>query len=297
MYLALFRMNFATITMPPNVFPSHSKSLRHCLIAADIAITRFIVDVKLLVRAGVEADTSAALSSEDGALKAAAERRLDQLSIWLESPEPLGYGEDTYVPLLRAINQPNAATRLPLGNAQSMSTIELASLLYSMGKQVSPQIVQAPIYSKGSFLPVLKVAIIYISQRALASGRDDPEMYITRVLAMILDNHKVHHIPWSPPPLPNARPGRQVRKPLFNWWRSTSKSLETGHTAAMQVLQMDETEDLLLRNVAVSAQRNDVTAAWTMSDHSIDGIHMYLAKQILPDDFKIANASLSHTES
>lgn len=291
MYYAAFRMSYATITLPPHAFKGHDKSMRYCLIAADIAITRFIVDVKLLVREGVEADTKAALVSHDAVQIEAAQKRLDNLHLWLASLEPLGYHQDSYIPLLRAINNPGDPIILPLGRPDAMSSLELAALLYSMAKPTSPTRVEAPVYSKGSFLPVLKTALKYIAARLIGTASLGAEQDATRILATVLAKHHIHHVPWSPPPVPNT-PGRNSSKPVFNYWRSTGKGVEEGQAAAIQVLEIAEQEHLAVRGVATTAMRLDTTAAWSIDELTIGGLHEYLDKQVFPDDCSIDNASL-----
>jgi hypothetical protein len=291
MYYAAFRMNYATVTLPPHAFKGHSKSMRFCLIAAEIAITRFIVDVKVLVREGLEADTRAGLASHDAVEKEAAQKRLDNLHLWLASLEPLSFEQDAYIPLLRAINQPGSPVILPLGRPDAMSTLELAALLYSMAKPTAPKRVEAPIYSKGSFLPVLKTALKFIADRLVGTASVGAEQDTTRILATVLDKHHIHHVPWSSPPVPNT-PGRNSSKPVFNYWRSTGKGVEQGQAAAIQVLDIEEQEELAVRDVATTAKRLDTKASWSIDELTIGSLQDYLDKQVFPDDCSIDNASL-----
>jgi hypothetical protein len=173
-----------------------------------------------------------------------------------------------------------------------MSMLELAALLYSMAKPTSPKRVEAPIYSKGSFLPVLKTALKYIAARSDGLAGLGVEQDTIRILANVLDKHHIHHVPWAPPPpVPNT-PGRNSWKPVFNYWRSTGKAAAAGQTAAIQVLEIEEQEELAVRNVATNAKRLDTTASWNIDELTIGGLPEYLDKQVFPDDCSIDNASL-----
>lgn len=277
------------ISLDPTMFPSHPTNTRYCLASAHIAVQRFLADTKNLVRDGVEADTEDALNSADDAAKDSAISRRTSLRAWLKSSQPLGYGEDTYVPLLRAINPPGAVVRLPV-DAEPMSTSELASLFYAMGKANSPKPVQAPIWAKGSFLTILRVAIKFISDRC--QNPNDRATFTAKIFAAVLDHNKVHHVPWTPPPPPGKHRGRRARAPVYNWWRNTGKTTESGQTAAMQVLEHDELEHVMITQSAQKSRIRDATADWSIGSQTIGNIHKFLAKQSLPQDWTLHQATL-----
>jgi hypothetical protein len=289
-YLAYFKMKFAMVSLDPSTFPSHPIHTRYCLASANIAVLRFIADTKNLVKDGVEADIATALTAADEGAAENAEYRRSHLRTWLKSSEPLGYGEDAFVPLIRAVIPPGGVIRLPTDNTTPMSTLELAALLYDMGKPDSPSQVQAPVVAKGSFLTVLRVAIKFISARCQAPH--DRATFVQKILATVLDFHKVHHVPWSPPPPAGAQRGRRYRAPVFSQWRSTGKVLESGRSAMMEVLEHDELEDIMITQTAQRSQMQNASAEWTMGEQSIGHIYKLLGKQSLPSDWKLHHATL-----
>ena len=281
------------VTLPRHIFHKHTPNNRYCLVVADIAVRRFIVDTKVMVRDGILHENQAISDGEASPLQEAALRRIDNMDLWLKSEEPLSYAEDAYLPLLRCLNRPKMALALPLGNDQSMSTLELASTLFHMAKPDNPKQRQAPISNKGSFLAVLKVAIGLILQRATPSDSTSPEKYTISILGSALDFHKIHHIPWSTP-LVLGSTGRPNRKAVYNFWRSTGKTIESGQTAVMQVLQTDEREEVELRDITKLAEKSDATADWDAISLSVSEFTKFLHKQCLPEDCSTLAATISN---
>jgi hypothetical protein len=288
----MFTMKFAMITLPPHIFQKHNLNNRYCLVVADIAVRRFIVDTKVMVRDGILHENQAASDADASPLQQAAERRIDNMELWLKSEEPLSYAEDAYLPLLRCFNKPQTALALPLGNNQSMSTLELATLMFHMAKPDNPKQRQAPISNKGSFLTILKVAVGLILERATHTDTTSSAKYAVHILGTILDFHKIHHVPWSTPSLPGST-GRPNRKAVHNFWRSTGKKIESGQTAVMQVLLSDERDEIEVRDIAKQAETSDATADWEAIGLSISEFTKYIHKQCLPKDCSTSVATIS----
>jgi len=288
----MFTMKFAMITLPPHIFQKHNPNNRYCLVVADIAIRRFIVDTKVMVRDGILRENQAASDGDASPLQQAAERRIKNMELWLKSEEPLSYAEDAFLPLLRCLNQPQTALALPLGNNQSMSILELAALMFHMAKQDNPTQRQAPVSNKGSFLTILQVAVRLILERATPTDTMSSDKFAIRILGAILDFHKIHHVPWSTPSLPGST-GRPNRKAVHNFWRSTGKTIESGQTAIMQVLLSDERDEIKVRDIAKQAEASDATADWQAVSLSVSEFTKHLHKQCLPEDCSTSLATIS----
>jgi hypothetical protein len=245
-----------------------------------------------MVREGVMQETQTGIDSEDIRARDEAHRHRNNMERWFKSQEPLSYAEDAYIPLLRCLNRPNTPLALPLGNVQSMSTFELAAMLFDMAKPDRPSQLQAPVCTKGSFLNVLKVAVKLIMHRA--SEQVDLPKYVVKIIASVLDLHKIHHVVWSAPLTPGEN-GRPTRKAVYNYWRSTGKAMEHGQAAIMQVLETDEREELEVRNITTQANLTDVTSDWKVTGVKITDFAKYLHKQRLPEECDASFASLTAT--
>ena len=292
----MFSMTIAAVSLPTHVFPGHSAINRYCLVISDIAVKRFIADTKAMVRHGIYKETEDDVNSHDPAIKDAASARRTHVDNWTTTDFPLGYEEDAYLNLLRALRKPNGPMSLPLGDHQSITTLELATIMYNMAKPVDPKQLQAPISSKGSFLAVLKVAITLMIERLRVSeAAMRPEKHIIKILAIIFDNHKIQHVPWSTPSIPGAG-GRPSRKAVYSRWRSTAKAVESGQTAIIQVLDFQERQDLEVRNIAKRAEVSSSTTSWNAIELKVSEFAKYIHKQHLPDDCNSDYATLSNTD-
>ena len=296
-YLALLKMKFTSVTLPPHVFPDHPRPIRYCLAAADLAIRQFLVDTKVLVREGVQIAAKAVMDTGDDAAVEAANRRLEHMDEWLKTDFPLSYDEEPFVLLIRALHcTSNAPLALPISDDESMSTLELGQLLYNMGKADNPIQVRAPVNPKSPFLSVLRVAITYISDRTPINRRGEPSRFIVSILASVLDIHKVCHVPWSPRPPPNNTTGRPARRVVFDAWRSCNKTIESGERAIMQVLDQEEQNDISVQETARSAKRAHATTEWYIFGLTISDLASILHKQTAPGDWELSRATLSPKE-
>jgi hypothetical protein len=285
-------MDLAYITLPKTVFPKHSPVNRYCLVVADIAVKRFIMDTKTLVRDGILHQTKEAITSADVAMKDNGIRRRDNMDRWYASDRPLSYDEEAFLPLLRCLQTPHGPMSMPLGHPQSMTTMEVAALMHDMVRADNPIQRRAPISGKGTFYSVLKVAYGLIMDRAADRNEaESPSQFFVKILAVILDTHKVQHIPWSPPAPPAGAAGRPTRKAVYNYWRSTAKTLESGQTALLQVLEVEERDDLQTRSVVRDAAESSPTTSWSALDFTLADLGKFLHKQGLPEECDAEDAA------
>lgn len=285
----MHRMHFLSVTMPKDWHPKLNVYTRRTLLAAKIAVKCYLGDVKANIRAHVEEMINEGLHSLSEDEINAAQARRQTLRKWLRSDFPLGYGDHIYPALLRAITPNGCPLSMPLGNADSMSTLELATLIYAMVRQDRPKPLQAPLIARSASLTVFRVAVKYMHAQALAGNVTDQAGFVIHALAEQFDDMQVAHVPWSAPAVGTVC----SRKVTFRFWRSTGKRQERGERAMMKVVDAQEraamTDVLMARQAALM----DAKAPWTLHSLTIGDLPSIQHKHTLPEDFTVAHATLS----
>jgi hypothetical protein len=288
-YFATFRLRFCSVTMSPNFFPDYSSTQRQSLMAADIAVRTFIVDVRRLVQDGVEGDTKSDVDGHDESAKQVALNRRKNLALWSKSKLPLSYDGDTYLWLIRAIIRPTEMFGLPEADGPHVSLQEIAERFYDMGKE-SPMGVQAPVVGKGTFMSVIHIGIQYMQDNMPQLEPQGKRRQIIRLLAVILKEHQVHHVPWSPNPSNGS--GSSTRKVTWKVWKHTGGEKGNTEMGLTSLADEDEKLDILHRNIVSQRKLNDPTGEWSALDYTIGTLHKVLDKKQRPDDWKTQNAGL-----
>lgn len=291
----MFRVQFLSITMPKDWHPKLKTWTRRCLLAADIAVTAYISDIKTNVRALVQVMIDDERASDEQSDHDTARQRKRYLNTWCRADFPLGYGDHIYPALLRAITPAGEVPALKSGNNKAMSTLELSSLICEIVSTDKPLPLQAPLIAKSASLSVFRVVIPFIIAQAQYNIAPDPHAFAIYALAQIFDDHHVAHVPWSPPNNHNLA-GRPARKVDFNYWRMTSKSQEVGQRALMKVVDAQEHLALSDARLAQNAALRNGKAPWAIHSMTIADLPSVLHKICIPDDFDLADASLSRND-
>lgn len=285
-------MQFLSVTMPKDWYPRLKVHTRRCFMAAQIAVTSYIADVKLNVKALVEDMVNEGLESYNTEDQHAATERRRYIRKWSRSEFPLSYDDQSYPPLLRAITPAGSPLSLPMGNEESMSILELSAIMYNIVRPNKPIPVQAPVIARSPSLSVLRVAVKYMASQALQGKVEDIPSFIKNILAQTFEDHRVVHVPWSAPPTLNAA-GRPARKVNFAFWRSAGKDLERGQRAMIGVVNAEEHAEKMDVNIAREASRLDGRSPWALRTLTIGELPSIQHKQSLPIDFSLAHASLN----
>ncbi|KAF7973291.1 hypothetical protein HWV62_15669 [Athelia sp. TMB] len=292
-FYAVMRMRYASVILPAGVYPQYLLATRRCLVVGCIAVEAFLADVRALVSEGVKQDTADALQSTDERAVDLAQERLQHLKTWMtgDKLEQFSLG-GLYAPLMRAVNPPRSPLALVLGDKQSMSTLELAALIYDGIKPGSRVVKKPPFWKGASSINVFRVAFKVMSELAdRGDGLDRPALF-KRIIALVFDDLKIFFIPWSPPHLPNVI-GRAPSKTSHRFWRMTSKVSATAQTGLIQVMRADEILSMEDSNIASAAQLSNAKAEWTINDRLIKDMPAILHKTELPADFDIIHASIA----
>lgn len=284
-------MRFLSVTLDPEWHACRHIGIRRGLAAARIAVDCYISDVKKNIAALVQDMIDAGLASHNHSDVEVARDRRRSLRTWLRSEYPLGYGDHSYPALLHAITPNGSPPSMPFGNPQSMSTREVGQAIYSMMRPDSPTPLVAPLFTKSPHTRVFRVAIQYMLTQAKVAKIDDHPTFVESAITQILNESQVSHVPWSSPPAVNAS-GKAGRKVNFVYWRGTSKDVQMGELALMQIVDTGTQAQLRDVHLARSASLQDAAAPWTIHSLTIGQLPSILHKRTLPSDFNLKDASL-----
>jgi hypothetical protein len=271
-------------------------SLRKGVIIADMALDMYFNDVKAIVATGVDANiqelSANADDSDIGNFIKPKDRRAS-LAAWMKVVHPLDYGQNAFTHLVKAIASTldDISTGLPNLEMQRMSLESFASLLYDMGQEDAGSGVEAPILSKGQFLPVLKVAIKSIGSLAPLVSR---KKFVICALGKAAEFNKIHFIPWSQP---QHGPGRRAKTPVWNSWMQLGAPPPAQGNAGTCV----SLGSAGMAQVALAAQKRaeaaDTNADWTAGDVNLDNLHLMLERTKLPSDWEIPTECSEQTKA
>lgn len=278
--------------MPRDWHPKLGDRARRCLLAAHIAVTSYVSDVKINIRALVQVMVDEGLASHDHDDHTTAVERRRFLKVWLKCDHPLGFGEQAFPALLRAISIPGRTPRLVYGNKKAMSTLELSWLICEIVRVGHVGGVEAPLIAKSPSLAVFRVAVAYMLKQATQGDFSDPASFVAHAIAQTFDRHHVAHVPWSPLPTA-ATAGRPLRKVNFHFWRSTSKTQDDEHLAHMKVVDAQAHASMADDRMAHQAALTDAKAPWALLPLTIGELPSIMHKVTLPDDYSLSHASLS----
>jgi hypothetical protein len=263
-------------------------SVRRGLLLADVALKQFFFDVRTIVTKGAEAKI---LEMQDSMFTGAVdptsypEGLSKLLKDWNALPdnELLDYGQSNWINLGRIVSD-NHAERVQIGLPQSktLSYTNLATAIYNIGTSSLNVRIPAPVLSTGSFLPILRLALVHLSKVKPAALPDDGTFQI-HCFAEAAKRNKIKFLPWSPP---SAGPGRPATKPVWNHWAVISLPNEPT-PAILQLQDLSPTEqraqdDQRAQDAAVA---EDIYASWNAMDLDLQDLHKVFRMQCLPDDF------------
>lgn len=146
--------------------------MRTAVSAAMLALKMFKVDATAVVRAGVEADIEASPGLPDPPSDLSCRNRRNLLRQWERSAKPFVAEQQLYYPLLRCVvtDPVLVALGLPGATNNKMSVESFCSTVYEMAKDGGIK-AGVMVVSKGSFLPVCRVAVRVINA---ISGKHTP---------------------------------------------------------------------------------------------------------------------------
>ena len=295
-YQALFRINFASTTLPSISYPGiQDRKMNIALRIASIAFDAFFDDSKSLVADGVKADIKlqvAQASSQDersSQLKRA-NIRLKALKLWLASPAPLSYGElaahDTYNNLVRAVAPTeNAAYHgLPGWNDNSLTVPSFVDYLLDLSDQSKNIPIKAPVLKHGSFLPVLKVARNSILEIVRMQGLVSQNIFLKDSLTTAISTFRISFFPYHKQ---NSRSrGAPHSLPVFDAWANLGARFphsNQNHISDPTFLRLPSIEpETVAYNNAVAS---DSTAPWNASPLNLISLRKFLNRTTLPTDF------------
>jgi hypothetical protein len=259
-----------------------------------IALEAFFEDTKHLVARGVRGDiqrtkVSARSKRELADVSERALIRETSLVAWLKCPLPLAYGNeergDVYRLVLLAVSpdEDSVAHGLPNWEHFTLDRATLAESLLKMARQKDPMPPKAPVLRKGSFLPVLKVAISAIFRMFEIFSERHREAAVLQILRKSLKIFDVKMFPAAKPST-NAR-GAPNSRPVWNSWGNlglTDKSSdlsERGPSSSRRVIVPPAT---VAFNNVIASDRN---APWTANHLDLTTLHTVLHLTPLPKDF------------
>ena len=270
-------------------------SLRRGVIIADIAFNMYFNDVKTIVTMGVNANIQEMSANADdfGIGFINPKDRRVSLAVWMKAIHPLDYVQNAYAHLTKAVASTLDQVSLGLPNleTQRMPLENFASLLYEMGREDASRGVEAPIWSKGQFLPVLKVAIKSISSLVPPESR---KQFVINVLSKAAEYNKIHYIPWSQR---QHGAGRPAKAPVWNSWMQ----LGAPPPAQGRVGTHVPLGSAGMAQMALTAQKRaeaaDVNADWTACDMDLNNLYLMLERTKLPTDWAIPKEGSERTKA
>lgn len=283
--------------MAPDFYPRPAIHVRRSLMAAEIAVTSFISDIKTRVRSIIEEQMLEDLATGDMEAMDIAARRKVNLRVWLGEKYPLGYEHRAYPALVRSLYPTADELTLPLGDPAPISAQALASLFYAMARSDKPSPLQPPLFAKSSSINVFRMAILFITSQATIGSikPSDIPKYIEACIAAMLEEHRVYYVPWSPPVTSNAV-GRPRRKVTFEFWRKVGNQAGQKQRAIMSVIEVQENAAMADINAARDTALRDDQAPWSINSMTIQELSNVIHKIPLPEDFSKKHASLSPTK-
>jgi hypothetical protein len=141
--------------------------------------------------------------------------------------------------------------------------------------------VEAPILSKGQFLPVLQVAITPIS---FLTPPVTKKQFVLHVLGKAAEHRKIHFIPWSPP---KHRPGHCTKIPVWNLWMQLGVPPPAQGRASTSVPLGSARMAQMAHTAQKGVEAANANADWTACDMTFDNLHLMLEQTKLPSDWEI----------
>lgn len=284
-------MKYCSVSISKLLYPTLNKFTRRSLVAAEIATMSYFADVKANIRILAERLIETAKTSTNEEVLGGAKIRKRSLARFMKGSNPLSFNVQVYPDLIRSVNPFGSHMSLQIGETQSMSTLELASIMYNITKPTNPLPLQAPFFPNSHCVGVFRVAVAFISRQAALGQVGDIPAFVMNILAMMFDEKQICHVPWYASPAPNAI-GRPAKKVVFDHYRSTSKLQEMGERAMMQVVDAESEALMADARLSASAALKDAKSPWCINSLTIGELPTIMHKQTLPSDFSIKHASL-----
>jgi hypothetical protein len=296
-YQASLRIDFALSVFSKKryrgiVQPRDLKVVAIC----DVAFHAFFQDTKALVAQGVRRDIALNIAAAPSKLlldaaSSRAKEREAHLKTWLKQQYPLSYGpqggNDIFTSLVQAVhsNKNDIPNGLPNWDHFAMSPYNFAAFLTDISASRTPAPPKAPVLSKGSFLPVLKLA-----HKALLFIFDDPDKSARRnfVIDSFRKAIKIFKVEYFPAPEKKLNPsaGPRCKTPIFNSWGNLGR-MDPSRTAPVAgPSSLPSRPPVEPATVAFNnAIANDCNADWSANALNLKTLKKYLHRTSLPIDF------------
>lgn len=267
---------------------------------AEIAMHALFDDTKQLVADGVRADVASCINSAESdqereAAKARGEERLGFLRGWLADDRPLSYGASkpvqTYPTLLQAVvaKEEDIIHGLPRMTQNAMSHADLADKLIEMSRPHFAKTPTAPVLSKGSFLPLLKLAYRRIVALSPAGDSDTQTTFLRNIIEASLRQLSISFFPFHKP-LDGGR-GSPLRVPVFNYWSQLGRPGQGSSRSALSTPQAAPSSQRAADIALQAALASDCNSEWSVEHITLANVHTILNKTSLPLDYTIPAGS------
>jgi hypothetical protein len=162
---------------------------------------------------------------------------------------------------------------------------EFAEQLYSMAKLVNPSPAKYPIYSRGTFLGVLRIAVKALV--AHCPEHQDFDMFAVRIIAKVLELNHIRMAPWGMPH--QGQRGAPPRTLCWDRWALLNVSCAL---IPLSQLDSDEYEAMVEEQFEQQAADDDASAPWTTEGHDFKQVAaLIICKQSLPDDWAVQTST------
>ncbi|KAI0671980.1 hypothetical protein C8Q78DRAFT_990555 [Trametes maxima] len=261
----------------------------------------YVEDVTSLVRKQLWSEIGPALEAKDGVDYEEALRRRNAYYAWRKADHPLDWGDHslncTTITKMVSTTQAEAAARgLPQSAKGQWSVEDFVSHLYRIGVTLGFNALRPPVWNKGTFWPILRAAVTEALRRARLSHQDNAaaEREVKHAFAFVIAELRIHLIPDATPPPPNSR--RPSLEPSIHAWTvigARPRHVVTGHAAPPT--QMEDV-DFQISQRSVDSMLGDSSCDWDTTQVVIGDYHRYLARSVLPSNWRNAPGKCAETD-
>ncbi len=265
----------------------HTDDRARLITIVSVAVEAFIQDVQQFVIEEFHKAT-AHIAADEALATPHYHSRLAELQTWRAQEQPLSYGDPHASNLSRLsliihpTRQDALSIGLPRSYIQSCSPAQFATRIYKMAISENARSRRAPFCKDGAFWPVIRTAVAESFVIMPTASEQDRATEFQAAIVSAVKQYAINFFPDA------STAG--AHNPSFTAWTRLNLPNHAPHLLSTARPTLEQRQANQMTQNAQQVMQHDPHAPWSTSEVTISRYHLFMNREVLPDDFSLGAA-------
>ncbi|KAI0767871.1 hypothetical protein C8Q74DRAFT_1204035 [Fomes fomentarius] len=265
----------------------HADDRARLITIVSVAVEAFIQDVQQFVTDEFHKAT-ADITADEALATPHYRTRLAELQAWRAQEHPLSYGDPHASNLSRLsliihpTRQAAVSFGLPHSHIERCSPAQFAKRIYTMAISENARSRRAPFCKDGAFWPVIRTAVAESFIILPTASEKDRATEFQAAIVSAVKQYAINFFPDA------STPG--AHNPSFTTWTRLDLPNHAPHLLSTAQPTLEQRQANQMTQNAQQVMEHDPHAPWCTSDVTLSRYHLFMNREVLPDDFSVRPA-------